>query len=132
MIGAEPMIAASVMAEAPNWFINLTFAPALISAWTRARSSLWAAHMIAVVPSGPSAFTSAPSASKRNAVARSPDSAASSNVVLPAVAALPDEKGKEHKRHKKEHKKNKSKTRNTTFCAFCVFLVPFVLLPRSC
>src|SRR6266850_8614887 len=87
MIGAEPMIAASVSADVPNWFFNLASAPALISAWTRARSSLCAAHMIAVVPSGPGAFGLVPfSASKRKAVARSPDSAASSNVVAAGVA----------------------------------------------
>ena len=60
MIGAEPMIAASVIADVPNWFFSLTFAPALISARTSSRSSFAAAHMIAVVPSGPGAFGSAP------------------------------------------------------------------------
>src|SRR3954462_91768 len=42
--------------------------------------------MIAVVPSGPTAFGSARSESNRNAVARSPDSAASSNVGFAGVA----------------------------------------------
>ncbi len=43
--------------------------------------------MIAVVPSGPAAFGLVPlSASKRKAAARSPDSAASSNVVAAGVA----------------------------------------------
>src|SRR5262249_17546434 len=44
-----------------------------------------------------------------SAVARSPDSAASSNVALPAAAALP-RSGKEHKRHKK----HRSLIRDTT------------------
>ncbi len=86
MIGAEPMMAASVSADVPNWFLSLTFAPALISARTSSRSSFDAAHMIAVVPSGPGAFGFAPFASSCNAAARSPRSAASSSVASAAIA----------------------------------------------
>ncbi len=84
MIGAEPMIAASVSADVPNWFFSLTFAPALISARTSSRSSFAAAHMMAVVPSGAGRVrVRRPSASRRSAAARSPGSAASSNVDRP-------------------------------------------------
>ena len=79
MTGAEPMIAASVIAVVPNWFFGLTFAPALISARTSSMSP-FAADMTAVVPSGPACSDVAPFASMRVAAARSPRSAASSSV----------------------------------------------------
>ena len=74
------MMAASVSADVPNWFLSLTFAPALISARTSSRSSFDAAHMIAVVPSGPGAFGFGAFRQQRNAAARSPCSAASSKL----------------------------------------------------
>src|SRR5438105_162351 len=75
--------------------------------------------MIAVDPSGPAAFGSAFPASKRNAAARSPDSAASSNDVLANA-------GEDHKKHKRN-------TRGTsrTLCLLCFCVVPLVFLPRS-
>ena len=48
-MGAEPMIAASVRADVPNWFFSFTLAPALISARTSSTSSFAAAYMTAVV-----------------------------------------------------------------------------------
>ena len=86
MTGAEPTIAASVIAVVPNWFFSETFAPALMSARTSSMSPFDAAHMIGVVPSGPGVFGFAPLVSSRNAAARSPRSAASSSVFSAAVA----------------------------------------------
>ena len=96
MIGAEPMIAASVRADVPNWFSSLTFAPALISARTSSRSPFAAAYMMAVVPSAPVAFTFAPFAlTRRMAAAWSPDSAASSSVRAVSGAAIIDGAGQQ-------------------------------------
>src|SRR5688572_31511745 len=76
---AEPMMAASVIAVVPNWFFSRTLALAAMSARTRSRSSLAAAHMTAVVPSAPGVFGSAPLASSASAAARSPRSAAATS-----------------------------------------------------
>jgi hypothetical protein len=87
MTGADPMMAASVNADVPNWFFSVTFAPALISARTSSRSSFDAAHISAVVPSGPGVLGLAPFASSCMAAARSPRSAASRSNAGSAAAA---------------------------------------------